>query len=221
MTVGVTVLILPYRQPVVTAKQLATLDVLSGGRLILGCGIANFEPEFLRKNFQQGLISLLTHPGSLHELSSPWFGRSNLLQRQLDVLTLLGLSAKRTLPKWRGDTFWRTKDAAGLASGVYLCTEPLRIKKSNVRLRGSGDATEERVAAFDLVVLDDVREDELPRDAIRARRQSGPTVGCGRAGAAVVSASRDSFQTAISGPGGWQPDARARATRAAPPWLRP
>ncbi|MCZ2090153.1 MAG: patatin-like phospholipase family protein [Burkholderiales bacterium] len=49
-------------------------------------GLSNFEPEFLRKNFQQGLISLLTHPGSLHELSSPWFGRSNLLQRQLDVL---------------------------------------------------------------------------------------------------------------------------------------
>ncbi len=49
-------------------------------------GLARFETDFLRQDFQQGLISLLMHPGSLHELSSPWFGRSNLLQRQLDTL---------------------------------------------------------------------------------------------------------------------------------------
>lgn len=38
IAVGTAVLVLPYRNPLILAKELATIDVLSGGRLIVGVG---------------------------------------------------------------------------------------------------------------------------------------------------------------------------------------
>jgi len=43
---GTGIIILPQRNPVVLAKELASLDVLSGGRLIFGIGIGYLKPEF-------------------------------------------------------------------------------------------------------------------------------------------------------------------------------
>jgi probable F420-dependent oxidoreductase len=40
------VLVLPYRHPLVVAKQYGTLDFISGGRVILGVGSGHLKPEF-------------------------------------------------------------------------------------------------------------------------------------------------------------------------------
>lgn len=44
--IGVSVLVVPNRNPVLTAKQIATLDNLSGGRIILGIGVGWMAEEF-------------------------------------------------------------------------------------------------------------------------------------------------------------------------------
>ena len=51
---GISVLIIPYRNPIVTAKMLVTLDVLSGGRVILGAGVGWMPEEFaaLRASYE-------------------------------------------------------------------------------------------------------------------------------------------------------------------------
>ena len=46
LRLGTGIVILPQRNPVVLAKELASVDVLSGGRLIFGVGVGYLEPEF-------------------------------------------------------------------------------------------------------------------------------------------------------------------------------
>lgn len=46
VTIGTSVLILPYRDPVFTAKFLSTVDYLSDGRLVVGAGAGWLQPEF-------------------------------------------------------------------------------------------------------------------------------------------------------------------------------
>lgn len=45
IAVGTAVIVLPYRNPLVLAKELATIDVLSGGRLIFGVGAGWLQEE--------------------------------------------------------------------------------------------------------------------------------------------------------------------------------
>src|SRR4051812_42352150 len=43
---GTTVVVLPYRHPVLTARLVSNIDQFSGGRFIFGVGVGNAEDEF-------------------------------------------------------------------------------------------------------------------------------------------------------------------------------
>ena len=72
------------------------LDVISGvsGGSIMAAYYAAFgrqtfpafETEFLQQNFQDSLISNMLNVGNLVDLSSPWWGRSHVLERRLNEL---------------------------------------------------------------------------------------------------------------------------------------
>lgn len=72
---GTTVLILPYRMPVVTAKQLVTLDVVSNGRLILGAGVGWMREE-------------------ANVLGMPWDDRGTRADEQLEIFKRLFYDAE-------------------------------------------------------------------------------------------------------------------------------
>jgi alkanesulfonate monooxygenase SsuD/methylene tetrahydromethanopterin reductase-like flavin-dependent oxidoreductase (luciferase family) len=44
---GTSVVVLPMRSPFAVAKQAATLDLLSNGRLVLGIGVGSFPEEYV------------------------------------------------------------------------------------------------------------------------------------------------------------------------------
>lgn len=49
-------------------------------------GLNQFEQDYLRQDFQDSLISHALRPRNLVSLTSPWFGRSQLLAERLDTL---------------------------------------------------------------------------------------------------------------------------------------
>ena len=76
---GTGIIILPQRNPLVLAKELASVDVLSGGRLVFGLGIGYLRPEFdalgipfadkgLRAmDYLDAILAMWTMPQPAHE----------------------------------------------------------------------------------------------------------------------------------------------------------
>ena len=81
---GVSAYVLPCRNPVVTAKQVATLDALSGGRVVLAIGVGWLREEFAA-------------------LDAPFAGRGQRTDEYLAVCRALwaGGTASHTGPSYR------------------------------------------------------------------------------------------------------------------------
>jgi len=112
------VLLLPEHNPVLVAKQAATLDVLSGGRLTLGVGIGWSAEEFAA-------------------LGVPYARRG---QRTAEYV-----AAMRTL--WSDDIASFSGEFAGFEA-VRVNPKPVRGRRIPVVVGGNSDAALRRVAAF-------------------------------------------------------------------------
>ena len=112
------VLLLPEHNPVVAAKQAATLDVLSGGRLTLGVGIGWSAEEFAA-------------------LGIPFAGRGRR--------TAEYVAAIRTL--WADDVASFTGEFTRFES-VRVNPKPVRGRRIPVVVGGNSDGALARVAAF-------------------------------------------------------------------------
>lgn len=65
--------------------------------------LTRFEPDFLMQNFDGDLIRSVLSPSGIRALSSPWYGRSNMLEEQLSSLyrgkTFADLAARKGRPR--------------------------------------------------------------------------------------------------------------------------
>ncbi|WP_229496176.1 patatin-like phospholipase family protein [Massilia polaris] len=90
--------------------EMGLVSGVSGGSVLATYYVAfgdetftRFEPDFLMQDFQAGLIAHALSPRSLYRISSPWYGRSNLLAEKLDKLyrgkTFADLQSRRIGPR--------------------------------------------------------------------------------------------------------------------------
>ena len=119
-TIGIAtgVLLLPEHNPVIMAKQAATLDTLSGGRLTLGVGIGWSRDEF-------------------DALGVPFARRSHRTEEYV--------RAMRTV--WRDDVATFAGDFVAF-DGIRVNPRPVRDRQLPIVLGGNSDAALGRVAAF-------------------------------------------------------------------------
>ena len=176
---------MPHRSPVVTAKMLASIDVLSGGRLIVGCGVGWMREEFEALGAppfdERGAVAdeYIRAFRELWTSDSPTFEGSYV--RFSDVLFEPKSSQEPHPPIWIGGESPRAlKRAARLGDGWYpIGTNPRhpvgtarQLSESLGRLRqyaeGAGRDPSDIEIAYSAVWLDDLQARALPGGESRA-----------------------------------------------------
>jgi probable F420-dependent oxidoreductase len=135
LKLGLSVLVVPYRNPVVSAKFFASLDVLTGGRLIIGAGVGVMQEEFEALDApyeQRGSVTdeYLQVMRVLWSAEAPAFDGKHY--RLGAGLHFLPKPVKGTIPIWiGGNTGLALRRSARLGDGwlaVYLTHDEIRTK---------------------------------------------------------------------------------------------
>ncbi len=83
LRLGVSVLVLPFRNPLLNAKMITTLDVLSGGRVIYGVGVGWMPEEFA-------------------SMGAPYRKRGALTDEHIEIFKA---ACAQEVPEYRGEHF--------------------------------------------------------------------------------------------------------------------
>jgi probable F420-dependent oxidoreductase len=145
------VLVVPYRNPVIAAKFFASLDVLTGGRLIIGAGVGVMEEEF------EALAARYKDRGSvtdeylrlmrvLWSSDAPAFDGKHY---QLDGdLHFLPKPVHGSIPIWiGGNTTFALRRSARLGDGwlaVYLTHDEIRTKWDQLQQLAAAEGRDPR-----------------------------------------------------------------------------
>jgi probable F420-dependent oxidoreductase len=147
---GTTVIILPYRNPILTARMAATVDRLSGGRFIFGVGVGWAKQEF-------------------EALGVPFARRGAISNDYLAAITTLWM---RDVASYAG-AFVAFKD-------VHTGPRPSRSPHPPIWVGGSSDAALRRAVRYgdgwhpNRVRLDWLRDTGLPRLKAIAAEEGKP-----------------------------------------------
>ena len=137
--------VLPYRNPFLTAKSVASLDVLSGGRVILGAGAGYLEAEFAALGVDFDERNELTDE-AIVAMKAAWSGEPlSLVGRQFDANHNFALPRPLQDPHppiWIGGNSKRAiRRAVELADDGRPCPTRPRRRLGATRLRSKRSMT--------------------------------------------------------------------------------
>lgn len=165
---GASVIVVPMRNAVVLAKELATLDALSGGRLIAGFGVGWNEVEFgnvgvadtfhERGAYTEETINICRHLWS--GSTEPFHGRFH----SFDDFVFAPIPVQQRVPIWLGGRDERALRRVGrLADGYHAsATSPASLAKRIPTVRAAAEAAGRpmpRLSARTRIELDQPAED--------------------------------------------------------------
>lgn len=116
---GIGLIVVPFREPVLLAKQVATLDAFSNGRVLLGMGLGGIRDEF---------VSIRTKEAKAH--------RGRMLDEGLEAVTLL---LNQPEASFKGEYYEFTD--------VALYPKPVQ-KPLPIYIAGHAEATPQRIARW-------------------------------------------------------------------------
>jgi probable F420-dependent oxidoreductase len=150
------VLILPYHNPLAVAKQYATLDRLSGGRVILGVGVGHLKPEFRTLGANYGERGRVTDE-YIRAIKALWSNAEASFEDEYVRFRDVQLSPRPVQephpPVWVGGNSRRAvRRAVELGDGWVPFEVTLEEVRDRLAYARALPAFEQRAAPFDVVV---------------------------------------------------------------------